>query len=108
MSRLGLAHQALNSARQAHWQWAFRPSVWHHYYWRVCGGLGFRLGQRMSSPLDFIPTREAALARLAEFLPAAGRYAAERNYVRPGHPNISRLSPCSAPAGVMPDTLYQD
>ena len=47
----------------------------------------------MSAPLAFIPTRAAALARLAEFMPVAGRYAAERNYVRPGHPNISRLSP---------------
>ena len=47
----------------------------------------------MSSPLDFIPTRAAALARLEEFLPDAGRYAADRNFVRPGHPNISRLSP---------------
>ena len=47
----------------------------------------------MFSPLDFIPTRAAALARLEEFLPDAGRYAADRNFVRPGHPNISRLSP---------------
>ena len=47
----------------------------------------------MSLPLDFIPTRAAALARLEEFLPDAGRYAADRNFVRPGHPNISRLSP---------------
>ena len=47
----------------------------------------------MPSPLDFIPTRAAASARLAEFLPAAGRYAADRNFVRPGHENISRLSP---------------
>ena len=47
----------------------------------------------MAEPLTFIPTRAAALARLDEFLPAAGRYAAERNYVRPGHDNISRLSP---------------
>jgi deoxyribodipyrimidine photo-lyase len=47
----------------------------------------------MSVPLTFIPTRAAALARLEEFLPVAGRYAAERNYVRPGHENISRLSP---------------
>jgi deoxyribodipyrimidine photo-lyase len=47
----------------------------------------------MSSPLDFLPTRAAALVRLEEFLPDAGRYAAERNYVRPGHENISRLSP---------------
>ena len=47
----------------------------------------------MSAPLAFIPTRAAALARLQEFLPIAGRYAADRNFVRPGHPNISRLSP---------------
>ena len=47
----------------------------------------------MAEPLTFIPTRAAALARLEEFLPVAGRYAAERNYVRPGHDNISRLSP---------------
>ncbi|MCX6889894.1 MAG: hypothetical protein NTU71_10870 [Verrucomicrobia bacterium] len=47
----------------------------------------------MSAPLAFIPTRAAALARLAEFIPVAGRYGAERNFVRPGHPNISRLSP---------------
>ena len=47
----------------------------------------------MSAPLAFIPTRAAALARLQEFLPVAGHYAAERNYVRPGHENISRLSP---------------
>ncbi len=47
----------------------------------------------MSQRLEFAPTRVAALARLAEFLPIAGRYAAERNFVRPGHPNISRLSP---------------
>jgi hypothetical protein len=47
----------------------------------------------MSAPLAFIPTRDAALARMAEFLPLAGRYAADRNFVRPGHPNISRLSP---------------
>ena len=47
----------------------------------------------MSEPSAFIPTRAAALARLDEFLPAAGSYAAERNYVRPGHANVSRLSP---------------
>jgi len=47
----------------------------------------------MSVPLRFIPTRDAALTRLAEFLPVAGRYAADRNFVRPGHANISRLSP---------------
>jgi deoxyribodipyrimidine photo-lyase len=47
----------------------------------------------MAELLSFIPTRAAALARLDKFLPAAGRYAEERNYVRPGHENISRLSP---------------
>jgi deoxyribodipyrimidine photo-lyase len=47
----------------------------------------------MSEPSNFLPTRAAALARLEEFMPAAGRYAAERNYVRPGHDNVSRLSP---------------
>ena len=47
----------------------------------------------MPRPLAFIPTRAAALARLEEFLPVGGRYAADRNFVRPGHPNISRLSP---------------
>ena len=47
----------------------------------------------MSAPLAFIPTRAAALARLEEFLPIAGGYAAERNYVRPGLGNVSRLSP---------------
>ena len=47
----------------------------------------------MPEPLAFIPTRAAASSRLEEFLPAAGRYAAERNYVRPGHENVSRISP---------------
>jgi deoxyribodipyrimidine photo-lyase len=42
---------------------------------------------------QFAATRSAAWARLEEFLPVAGRYAAERNYVRPGHGNVSRLSP---------------
>lgn len=41
----------------------------------------------------FVPARPAALARLEAFLPAAGSYAAARNFVRPGHDNISRLSP---------------
>jgi hypothetical protein len=47
----------------------------------------------MAEPLTFIPTRAAALARLENFIPAAGRYAAERNYVRPGHGNVSHISP---------------
>ena len=47
----------------------------------------------MSPNPAFTPTRVAALTRVVEFLPVAGRYAAERNFVRLGHPNISRLSP---------------
>jgi deoxyribodipyrimidine photo-lyase len=47
----------------------------------------------MSAITAFSPTRAAALARMAEFMPDAGRYAADRNFVRLGHPNISRLSP---------------
>lgn len=45
-----------------------------------------------ASPL-FPPTRSAAVARLTEFLPLAGRYAAERNFVREGHHHVARLSP---------------
>ena len=42
----------------------------------------------------FSPTRTAALERLRDFLPLAGRdYASLRNYDRPGHPHVSRLSP---------------
>jgi hypothetical protein len=43
----------------------------------------------------FAPTRAAGLARLAEFLPRAGRdYAEERNHVSPpAHVNVSGLSP---------------
>lgn len=44
-------------------------------------------------PCLFPATRAAALERLAAFLESAPLYAAERNYVRPGHPNVSRLSP---------------
>ena len=47
----------------------------------------------MSVPSAFTPTRADALARLEVFLPSVGKYAAERNYVRPGHENVSRLSP---------------
>ncbi|MCF2870275.1 DNA photolyase [Octadecabacter sp. G9-8] len=42
----------------------------------------------------FTPTRTAALDRLAQFAPKAGRdYASKRNYDRPGHDDVSRLSP---------------
>lgn len=47
----------------------------------------------MTLPSAFSPTRAAALARQAEFLPLAGRYAAERNFVREGHHQVARLSP---------------
>jgi deoxyribodipyrimidine photo-lyase len=46
-----------------------------------------------NSVIHFEPIRAAARARLADFLPAAGRYAAERNFVRPGHDHVARLSP---------------
>lgn len=47
----------------------------------------------MISPTLFAPSRAAACARLHEFLPAAARYAAERNFVREGHAHVGRLSP---------------
>ena len=44
--------------------------------------------------MDLIPTRSEALARLARFLPHAGRdYASLRNLDLPGHPHVSALSP---------------
>jgi deoxyribodipyrimidine photo-lyase len=51
------------------------------------------LGGRMESEPFFRPSRAAALARLAEFLPLAGGYGAERNFVRPGHGQVARMSP---------------
>jgi deoxyribodipyrimidine photo-lyase len=43
---------------------------------------------------DFPPSRDAALARLAEFAPRAARaYAANRNHDLDGHPHVSALSP---------------
>jgi deoxyribodipyrimidine photo-lyase len=42
----------------------------------------------------FVPTREAGLDRLRDFVPRAGRdYAAMRNHDLPGHPHVSTLSP---------------
>lgn len=38
-------------------------------------------------------TREEALKRLENFIPKAAAYTAERNYDRPGHSAVSRLSP---------------
>lgn len=42
---------------------------------------------------DFPATRADALARLEEFEKKASRYSGERNFVVPGHSNVSRLSP---------------
>lgn len=42
---------------------------------------------------SFTPSRFAGLARQAEFLPIAGQYGSQRNYVRPGHGHVARLSP---------------
>ena len=43
--------------------------------------------------MEFPNTRAAGLDRLHTFLPAARLYARDRNFVRPGHPAVSRLSP---------------
>ncbi|MEM6954883.1 MAG: FAD-binding domain-containing protein [Myxococcota bacterium] len=43
--------------------------------------------------MSFEPTREAGLRRLRAFLPKAGAYARARNYDRPPHDDVSRLSP---------------
>lgn len=42
--------------------------------------------------MEFPSTRQSALQRLEEFLEEAPRYAARRNHVLPGHPQVSRLS----------------
>ncbi|WP_424971468.1 FAD-binding domain-containing protein [Dinoroseobacter sp. S76] len=50
----------------------------------------------MDAPTLFPPSRDAALARLRDFLPKAGAdYARKRNYSLPeqGHPHVSTLSP---------------
>ncbi len=43
--------------------------------------------------ISFEPTRAAGLARLSGYLPSAGDYGANRNYVRQGHENVARISP---------------
>ena len=45
------------------------------------------------SGTDFPATREEALARLEAFEKKASHYSSQRNYVVPGHINVSRLSP---------------
>jgi deoxyribodipyrimidine photo-lyase len=47
----------------------------------------------MESALRMEPTRAGGRARLADFVPSAARYAADRNFVRPGYENVARLSP---------------
>ncbi len=47
----------------------------------------------MISVIRFKPVRSAGLARLGEFVAHADRYATDRNFVRPGHPGVARLSP---------------
>ena len=44
-------------------------------------------------PVLFPPDRQAATRRLQTFLPHVAAYARERNYDRPGHREVSRLSP---------------
>lgn len=47
-----------------------------------------------NAPPDFPPTRHAAITRMTEFLPRAGRaYAGRRNHCLPGHRDVARLSP---------------
>lgn len=49
-----------------------------------------------SPPLRTFPaTRSEALVCLEEFLPRAADYAERRNFVEPGHANVSRLSPAT-------------
>ena len=43
--------------------------------------------------ISFEPTRAAGLTRLSGYLPLAGGYGANRNYVRQGHENVARISP---------------
>lgn len=45
----------------------------------------------MKPPLG--PSRHAALAALEDFLPRVPEYASQRNFDRPGHREVSRLSP---------------
>jgi deoxyribodipyrimidine photo-lyase len=53
-----------------------------------------RLTLGRMTPLPHPPTRDEALRRLRDFLPRAGRaYADRRNFDRPGHPDVSVLSP---------------
>lgn len=46
-----------------------------------------------SPSLSFPSSRAGALAALSDFLSRAEAYAERRNYVEPGHANVSRLSP---------------
>jgi len=46
-----------------------------------------------NTDIDFPASRAEALKRLEEFEKTASRYSSQRNYVVPGHTNVSRLSP---------------
>ncbi|MGC6467201.1 MAG: FAD-binding domain-containing protein [Akkermansiaceae bacterium] len=46
-----------------------------------------------NSEASFAATRQDALGRLGEFAKTASRYAKVRNFVVPGHANVSRLGP---------------
>lgn len=43
--------------------------------------------------MELPTTRAGGRLRLDDFLPTARLYARDRNFVQPGHPNVSRLSP---------------
>lgn len=59
-----------------------------------CGVLGARVV--IGRMTDFPTTREAALARLALFVPQAGRYGWERNHAGPSRATTSGLGPALA------------
>ncbi len=44
-------------------------------------------------PMTFLPTRDAALARLRDFVPNAAKYADQRNFDTGEHVGVSQLSP---------------
>lgn len=53
-------------------------------------------------------TREAALARWREFLPVVPEYGARRNFVVPGHTNVSRLSPAIRLGLLSPEEIARE
>lgn len=59
-------------------------------------------------PHFFPLTRETALARWREFLPMVPDYGARRNFVCPGHPNVSRLSPTIRLGLISPEEITRE